>query len=109
MAGSDVILEGNPASPGRASGRVRIIVESEHTDRMQDKDVLVTRFTNPLFIPAILKASAIVTDEGGLMCHAAIIAREFGIPCVTGTAEATKKLTDGEEVIVDGEKGFVYG
>jgi len=109
MKEKEILLKGTPASPGEVRGKVKIIMEPEHTDKMEDKEILVTPFTNPLFIPAILRASAIITDEGGMMCHAAIVAREFGIPCVTGTEQATKKLTDEMEVIVDGERGLIYG
>lgn len=112
MKEKKVLLSGIPASPGVARGKVKIIMGLEYLDKMKemkDKDVLVTPFTNPLFTPAILKASAIITDEGGMTCHAAIIAREFGIPCVTGTQQATKKLTDEMEVNVDGERGLIYG
>lgn len=109
MKEKKVLLSGIPASPGVARGKVKIIKGHEHLDKMKDMDVLVTPFTNPLFTPAILKASAIITDEGGITCHAAIIAREFGIPCVTGTQQATKKLTDEMEVNVDGERGLIYG
>lgn len=109
MKEKKVLLSGIPASPGAARGKVKIIMGPEHLDKMKDKDVLVTPFTNPLFTPAILKASAIITDEGGMTCHAAIVAREFGIPCVTGTQQATKKLTDKMEVNVDGERGLIYG
>ena len=109
MNEKEVLLKGTPASPGEVRGKVKIIIEPEHTDKMENKDILVIPFTNPLFIPAILKASAIITDVGGMMCHAAIIAREFGIPCVTGTGQATKKLIDETEVIVDGKRGLIYG
>lgn len=104
-----ILLKGTPASPGEVRGKVKIIIEPEDTGKIEYKDILVTPFTNPLFIPAILKALAIITDEGGMMCHAAIVSREFGIPCVTGTGQATKKLADEMEVIVDGERGLIYG
>lgn len=108
MENRDILLKGTPASPGVVEGKVRIILGPEHVNRMQSKEILVVPFTNPLYTLAILKASALVTDKGGMMCHAAIIAREFGIPCVAGTENATKKLIDGMKVIVDGEKGIVY-
>ena len=104
-----IILEGVPASAGRAEGRAIVILDAKEQDDMVDGSILIVPFTTPLFIPAILKSSAIVTDKGGIMCHAAIIAREFGIPSVTGTEEATKKIKDNMEVIVDGTKGYVYG
>jgi pyruvate,water dikinase len=76
--------------------------------KVKNGDILVTTMTNPLFVPAIQKAAAIVTDVGGLLSHAAIVSREFGIPCIVGTKKATKILNDGDEIIVDGTKGEVY-
>jgi len=110
MNNQQVLLKGIPACPGRASGRARVLMTpTEDMGSMGEGDILVARFTNPLFTPAILQASGIVTDEGGMTCHAGIIAREFGIPCVVGTQEATRVLKDGKEVVVDGDKGIVYG
>lgn len=109
MKKQQVLLKGTPASPGKASGTARIMMTPKEMGKMGEGDILVTPFTNPLFTPAILEASGIVTDEGGMMCHAAIIAREFGIPCVVGTHEATRVLGDGKEVVVDGDEGIVYG
>jgi pyruvate,water dikinase len=76
---------------------------------MEEGDILVTVMTTPLFTSAILKASAIVTDLGGYLSHAAIVSREFGIPCVVGAEKATQILVDGQEVTVDGKQGVVYG
>lgn len=104
---SEGILNGTPASPGVAKGKVRIILGFESLNKMNHGDILVTKFTNPLFTPAILMASAVVTDEGGTLCHAAIVSRELGIPCVVGTQKATKILSDNEEIVVDGEKGEI--
>jgi pyruvate,water dikinase len=103
------LLRGTGASAGVVQGRVRIVTEPSHATRMKDGEVLVAEFTTPLFMPAILKASAVVTDLGGMLAHAAIVAREFGIPCVVGTQNATKVLRDGQEVIVDGSEGIVCG
>ena len=104
-----IILRGAPASAGKAEGRAIVILDAKEQGKMADGSILVVAFTTPLLIPAILKSSAIITDKGGIMSHAAIIAREFGIPSVTGTKEATKKIKDNMEVIVDGTKGYVYG
>lgn len=109
MKNEELLLKGTPASPGKVRQKVKVIIGPEYMEKMENKDILVTPFTNPLFTPVFLKASAIITDKGGMMCHAAILAREFGIPCVTGTEEATRKLRDGMEVTVDGERGIVYG
>lgn len=102
------ILEGIPASGGKAEGQAIVILDVTNLWKMVEGGILVAPFTTPLLTPAILKSSAIITDNGGIMCHAAVIAREFNIPCVTGTEEATKKIKDNMEVIVDGTKGHVY-
>ena len=99
---SRIILKGVSASAGKAEGRAIVIRSASEQGKMADGRILVVHFTTPLLIPAILKSSAIVTDKGGVMCHAAVIAREFGIPSVTGTEEATQKIKDNMEIIVDG-------
>jgi len=101
-------LKGIAASYGTVQGKVRIILSPKNNDRIKEGEILVTKYTNPLFTPAIIRASAIVTDSGGKTCHGAIIARELGIPCVVGSEKATKVLKDGLMVIVDGEQGVVY-
>lgn len=103
-----IILSGMPASPGTAKGKVKIVLSPKETNKMKEGEILVTVMTNPLYVTAIQKAKAIITDVGGMICHAAIVARELGIPCVVGTKNATKKLKDGMEVIVDGSEGKVY-
>jgi pyruvate,water dikinase len=105
-----LLLSGAPASPGAASGRV-VIVENDdmgNLDRIQQGDILVTEMTTPDFVPAMKRASAIVTDQGGRTAHAAIISRELGIPCVVGTGIATEQLASGEIITVDGSSGRVY-
>lgn len=103
-----VILKGVAASAGIARGKVKIILKPSQNSKMKKGNILVTEMTNPLFVPAIQKASAIVTDVGGLTSHAAIISRELGIPCVVGTKRATKILKDGNRVKVDGIKGEIF-
>jgi len=103
-----ILLKGIPASPGIGIGKVKIILGPEDFKKFEEGDVLVTRMTNPDFEPLMAKASAIVTDEGGLTCHAAIVARELGKPCIVGTKEATKILKDGMVVTVDATHGIVY-
>jgi pyruvate,water dikinase len=103
-----IILKGIPASPGIIQGKVKILLNPHQVGKMKDGDILVTVMTNPLYLIAIQKAKAIVTDVGGMICHAAIIARELGIPCVVGTGNATKLLKDHNEVIVNGTEGTVY-
>ncbi|WP_456398938.1 phosphoenolpyruvate synthase [Palaeococcus sp. (in: euryarchaeotes)] len=103
-----VLLKGLGASPGIGAGKVVIIFEADEIDKVKEGDILVTTMTNPDMVPAMKRASAIVTDEGGRTCHAAIVSRELGIPAVVGTKEATKVLKDGMLVTVDGTKGVVF-
>ncbi len=103
-----VLLSGVAASPGLASGPVKIIHEASQLDRVHQGDILVTEMTTPDFVPAMKKAAAIVTDRGGRTAHAAIVSRELGIPCVVGTDQATTTLIDKKIITVDGAKGKVY-
>jgi len=103
-----VLIEGQGASPGIASGRVAIVRDVKDTSGVKDGDILVTRMTNPDMVPAMRRVKAIVTDEGGMTCHAAIVSRELGTPAVVGTKKATKVLQEGQIITVDGEKGIIY-
>jgi len=103
-----VLLTGDKASPGIASGPVKIIRDLSHIERVHEGDILVAEMTTPDFVPAMKRAVAIVTDRGGRTAHAAIVSRELGIPCVVGTGQATTKLTNGQVVTVDGSHGKVY-
>jgi pyruvate,water dikinase len=109
---------GEVLSTGRAigakigQGRVRVIMDVSEIARVQDGDVLVTDMTDPNWEPVMKRASAIVTNRGGRTCHAAIIARELGVPAVVGCEDATEKLAEGAEVTVscaEGDTGFIYG
>lgn len=100
-------LSGEVASPGKAKGEVAIINAPEDIKKMKAGNILVSFSTNPNLMPAIRQAAAIVTDEGGLTCHAAIVSRELGIPCVVGTKIATQVLKDGDRVGVDANKGII--
>lgn len=100
-------LRGTPAQSGLAQGTVRIINKQEDFSKMKQGDILVSMMTRPEFLPIMKKAAAIVTDEGGITCHAAIVARELKIPCIVGTQKATKMLKDGQRVEVDANKGVV--
>ena len=100
-------LRGIVASRGKVKGRVKIILKVHDMVNMEDGDILVTSMTRPEMVPAMRRASAIVTDEGGLTCHAAIISREMRMPCIIGTKIATKVLKDGDFVEVDAEHGIV--
>jgi pyruvate,water dikinase len=102
------ILRGFGASPGIAMGVARILRGANEMEKLQPGEVLVTTMTTPDMVPAMSQAAAIVTDEGGMTCHAAIVSRELGVPCVVGTREATAVVADGMEVTVDGKAGVVY-
>ena len=102
------LVEGLPASKGVASGVVKIVMDPSQIDKVKKGDVLVTKMTNPDFVPAMKIAAAIVTDEGGSTSHAAIVSREMEIPCIVGTGNATKVLEEGEVVTVDAVDGKVY-
>ena len=103
-----VLLSGSPASPGIASGPVKIVTDASQIDKVKGGDILVAEMTTPDFVPAMKRAVAIVTDRGGRTAHAAIVSRELGIPCIVGTRQATTTLTDGQIISVDGSQGKVY-
>jgi phosphoenolpyruvate synthase/pyruvate phosphate dikinase len=100
-------IKGIGVRSGLVRGRVKVILELNRLSQIKKGDILVTTMTRPQFNNFIKKASVIVTDEGGVLCHAAILAREFKIPCVVGTKVATKILKDGDLVEVDADKGVV--
>ena len=102
------ILNGAGASPGIGSGSVKVLKSPKEIGKVKEGDVLVAEMTSPDYVPAMKKAAAIVTDEGGQTSHAAIVSRELGIPCVVGTKDATKVLKDDMVVTVDGSEGSVY-
>jgi pyruvate,water dikinase len=102
------VLKGISASPGIGSGTVRVLESPKEIDKIKVGDVLVAPMTSPDYVPAMKKASAIVTNEGGMTSHAAIVSREMGIPCVVGTKEGTKKLKDGDVVTVNGTTGEIF-
>jgi len=103
-----ILLSGQPASPGVGVGRVRIVLDPADIDIVQEGDILVSSMTTPDFVPAMKRASAIVTNRGGRTCHAAIVSRELGIPCVVGALNATDILPEETLVTVDGTNGSVY-
>jgi phosphoenolpyruvate synthase/pyruvate phosphate dikinase len=100
-------LSGTCAFIGKAKGRVKIINLSEEVGKISSGDIMVSHTTFPSLVPAMKKASAIITDDGGITCHAAIVARELKIPCVVGTKSATMVLKDGDMVEVDAENGII--
>src|SRR2546425_1209823 len=104
-----VVVQGLAASPGLHAGRAKIVVGLQDAGRMmKEKDILVTRMTNPDWVPYMKIAGAIVTEDGGTTCHAAIVSREMGIPCIVGARNATKLLQGGKEYTVDAKAGVVY-
>jgi pyruvate,water dikinase len=103
-----VLVTGLGASPGVASGKVKIIKDMADLSKIKEGDILVTKMTNPDMVVTMQKSAAVVTDEGGATAHAAIVSREMGIPAVVGTEEATTKLKDGEIITVDGTNGKVH-
>ncbi len=102
------ILTGAAASPGVGTGPVKVLRSPDEISKVKEGDVLVAPMTSPDYVPAMKKASAIITNEGGQTSHAAIVSRELGIPCIVGTRDATKVLKDNDMVTVDGSKGLVY-
>ena len=103
-----VLLSGQPASPGVGVGTVRVVHDPRDIDIVKNGDVLVAEMTTPDFVPAMKRAAAIITERGGRTCHAAIVSRELGIPCVVGAGSATTSLEVDRQVTVDGSAGKVY-
>ena len=102
-----VLTTGTPASPGAAAGPVRVIRDLDDFERFRPGDVLVCRATSPAWTPPLTLAAAVVTETGGLLAHAAIVARELGIPAVTDATEPMSALSDDQVVVVDGATGAV--
>jgi pyruvate,water dikinase len=100
-------IVGQPASPGRASGPVRVVRGAQEFDRFKAGEVLVAQVTAPAWTPLFGRAAAVVTDGGSLAAHASLVAREYGIPAVVATGDATRRLRDGQNVSVDGSAGYV--
>ena len=105
--GDPLLLKGTGASRGLVTGRARVVFSLEEAERLQPGEVLVCPFTAPSWMPVFTTAGAIVTNQGGVLSHAAIEAREYGVPCVTGTEKGTERIPDGATVTVDGLAGTV--
>lgn len=107
-----IIVQGLPASPGKASGVARVVNNPELIDTFKDGEILITEMTAPDWVPAMKKAKAIITNLGGMTCHASIVSRELGIPCIVGTKSrgigATEAIKDGMTITVDASNGVVY-
>jgi pyruvate,water dikinase len=96
-----------PGSAGVVEGKARVIPEVSQIPELQDGEILITHTTTPDWGPVFIRIKAVVTDGGGVMSHAAIVAREYGIPCVVGTSNATQAIQTGDYIKVDGENGVV--
>jgi pyruvate,water dikinase len=101
-------LKGEPASPGTVSGYVRVLASAKEIDSLKPGEILVTDMTSPDFVPAMKKAAAIITNQGGQTSHAAIVSRELGVPCVVGTEIATTALKTGQVITVKGQTGEIF-
>ncbi|MEM4367011.1 MAG: phosphoenolpyruvate synthase [Candidatus Anstonellales archaeon] len=108
VSSQEIVLKGLGASPGFATGPAKVLKSQQEIGKIVSGDILVAKMTSPDYVPAMKKACAIITDEGGMTSHAAIVSRELGIPCVVGTGNATSSLKEGEIFTVDGTKGLVY-
>ena len=109
VAEATIVLKGLPASPGVHVGKAKVVFSPEEAEKeIQKGDILVTKMTNPDWVPYMRLAGAIVTDEGGMTCHAAIVSRELGIPCIVGAREATKLMKSGQTYTVDARSGVIY-
>jgi phosphoenolpyruvate synthase/pyruvate phosphate dikinase len=106
MQSSTKVINGRTACLGKVIGRVRIIQDIKELDKIKKGDILVTKMTTPDFVIAMRRCGGIVTDEGGVTCHAAIVSREFGIPCLIATHVATKQLNDNDVVELNATGGF---
>lgn len=106
-AGGEVLLRGIPGSPGVAEGPVCVVRDASEFGKLRSGDVLVAPYTNPAWTPLFERAVAVVVDSGGPASHAAIVAREYGIPAVMATVDGTRRLADGQRVRVDGSRGLV--
>jgi phosphoenolpyruvate synthase/pyruvate phosphate dikinase len=106
-ARGDVLVSGTPGSPGVVEGPARVIRDASEFGKLRPGDVLVAPFTNPAWTPLFQRAAAVVVDSGGAASHAAIVAREYGIPAVMGTGDGTRRLKDGAQIRIDGARGVV--
>ncbi|MFH0971130.1 MAG: PEP-utilizing enzyme, partial [Candidatus Micrarchaeota archaeon] len=100
-------LRGKTAYPGKAIGKAKIVLDARNAPDFKEGDILIAGMTRPEYISLMKKAAAIVTDAGGILCHAAIVARELKKPCVIGTEKATKVFRNGDMIEVDANKGIV--
>ena len=103
-----LIAHGLGASTGIVTGRVRVLSSPDELDQLEASEILVVQYSSPAWSTGMLKAGAIISEHGGIICHAAIIAREMGVPCVVAVDRATSILANGMFVRVDGEAGTIH-
>ncbi len=108
MNDKKILLKGLGASQGQTQGIARVILPGESFSDFKEGEILVTTITDPTMVMAMVKATAIITDLGGITSHPAILSREMGIPCIVNTKDATKKITNGQTIFIDGQKGEIY-
>ncbi len=101
------VINGNPCSPGKATGTARVVMSLAEADKLKPGDVMIAPATMPAWTPLFASIAAVVTDAGGVLSHAGIVAREYNIPAVLGTGRATSEIKDGQQVEVDGDAGVV--
>ncbi|MFA5069699.1 MAG: PEP-utilizing enzyme [Patescibacteria group bacterium] len=107
LSGKISEIKGNVANRGHVKGTVKIVLSAKDFSKFKQGEILVTSMTRPEFVPLLKKAIGIITDEGGITCHAAIVSRELNIPCIIGTKMATKALKDGQQVEIDANNGII--
>lgn len=105
---TQLLLKGIAASSGTVEGKARVCLPGSDLSGFVEGEILVTTLTDPTMVHGMVKAAAIVTDLGGITSHPAILSREMGIPCVVNTKEGTKKIKDGQTIMVNGATGEVY-
>ena len=101
-------LKGIGGSPGVASGTVRIITDLDQFSELREGEILVAPTTNPSWTPLFMVAKGVVCELGGMLCHGAVVAREYKIPAVLGVKNATKILRNGQRITIDGGKGIIF-
>ena len=101
------VVKGLPASSGTVEGTARVLLSAEEFESVQKGDIAVCRMTSPAWVVLFTRISGLVTDAGGMASHPAVASREFAIPAVVGTGEATSRIPDGARIVVDGDRGVV--
>ncbi|MEK7079527.1 MAG: PEP-utilizing enzyme [Patescibacteria group bacterium] len=102
-----VLLKGTPASLGTVKGKVKVLRDPSESHKIKKGDILVVEMTDPLYMHAMMRAGGVITNIGGVLSHAAIVARELHIPCLVGTRNATEALKNDQLIILDATKGEV--